>query len=107
MEQGKDRKTDETGGEDEMDEEWGLFVFQHPCRGNVNPQFTPTEIRFLPAIRLQHPRRGNVNPQFTFAEVSCPLYWSNVIIAAGLNFFFVGCGSVWWAGSGSLRGAGR
>ena len=64
----------ETGGEDGTDEEWGLFVFQHPWRGNVNPQFTFTEIRFLPAIRLQHPRRGNVNPQFASAEISCPLY---------------------------------
>ncbi len=70
MERGKDRKIDETGGEDEMDEEWGLVVFQHPWRGNVNPQFTFTEIRSLPAIRLQHPRRGNVNPQFASAEIS-------------------------------------
>jgi hypothetical protein len=74
VEWGKDRKIDEAGGEDEMDGEWGLVVFQQPCRENFNPQFTFTEIRSFPTIRLQHPRRGNVNPRLAFAEVSYPLY---------------------------------
>ncbi len=70
VERGKDRKIDEADEGDELDGEWGLVVFQHLCRENFNPQFTFTEIRFFPTIRLQHPWRGNVNPRLASAEVT-------------------------------------
>jgi hypothetical protein len=68
----------ETGGEDGTDEEWGLFVFQHPWRGNVNPQFTFTEIRSLPGSVFSIRGVGTLIPSSRLLK-SCVLSTSRML----------------------------
>jgi hypothetical protein len=75
--------------------------------GTLIPGSRPLKSALSPLPAFSIRGAGTLIPGSRLLKLCVDVYFSNVIIAAGLNFFFVGCGSACWDVSGCLRGAGR